>query len=114
MRDIISNLVTSAKNDLFLEIHSTNLIKFTIFGIDKNNAHGLDDFGRVFDRFYWYIIGNDLVFAVQDFFHSGYIAEYINSNFIVLIWKVKDVIFVEQYHSIMSGNFILNYYKDSC
>ncbi|KAK2649334.1 hypothetical protein Ddye_016823 [Dipteronia dyeriana] len=74
--------------------------------MDALSAPGPDGFsGRFFQRC-WEIMGRDVIIVVQDFFHSGMVAPSLNSNFIVLIRKIRDSITVDQFRPIMLGNFL--------
>ena len=52
-------------------------------------APGLDGLPRLFFRHYWPIVGEQVVAAVQSFFHDGWMLKEMNHTFITLIPKVQ-------------------------
>ena len=47
-----------------------------------------------------------MILTVYDFFNFGVVAPGLNSNFIVLLVKMKDSITVDQFRPIMLGNIL--------
>ncbi|KAK0607544.1 hypothetical protein LWI29_016439 [Acer saccharum] len=105
--DVIPSLVSDAENAFLIGIPSANDIHDAIFVMDAASAHGPDGFSRGFYQRCWEVMGSDVVFTVQDFFRTGVIFPGLNSNFIVLLPKLKDSISIDQFHLIMLSNFLL-------
>ncbi|KAK3221988.1 hypothetical protein Dsin_009013 [Dipteronia sinensis] len=104
--DIVPSLVSQEENSLLVAIPSADVIHDAVFAMDALSAPGPDGFsGRFFQRC-WEIVGRDVILTVQDFFHSGVVAPGLNSNFIVLISKMRDSITIDQFRPIVLGNFL--------
>ncbi|KAK2642070.1 hypothetical protein Ddye_023833 [Dipteronia dyeriana] len=104
--DIVPSLVSLEENSLLVVIPSVDVIHDVVFAMDALLAPRPDGFsGRLFQHC-WEIVGRDVILAVQDFFHSGVVAPGLNSNFIVLLPKMKDSIMVDQFRPIALINFL--------
>ncbi|KAK3221896.1 hypothetical protein Dsin_008921 [Dipteronia sinensis] len=98
--------VSREENSLLVAIPSADVIHDEVFAMDALSAPGLDGFsGRFFQRC-WEIVGRDVVLLVQDFFHSRVVTPGLNSNFIVLLPKMRDSITIDQFRPIVLGNFL--------
>lgn len=63
-------------------------IKIALFQINPHKCPGPDGFNSTFYKATWEIIGQDIVSAVSNFFHTGNMLKSLNSTSIVLIPKV--------------------------
>ncbi|KAK3229362.1 hypothetical protein Dsin_001243 [Dipteronia sinensis] len=70
------------------------------------SAPGPNGFSGHFFQHCWEIVGTDVILTVQDFFHSGVVTPGLNSNFIVLLPKMRDSIIIDQFRPIMLGSFL--------
>lgn len=52
------------------------------------------------------MIGIGLITTTLSFFGLGFIASYMNSNFLVLVPKMANASSIDQYHPVILGNFI--------
>ena len=66
-----------------------NEIKAVFFSMDPNKAPGSDGMSPLFFQRFWSIIKQDLVNAIQGFFHHSVILKVINHTVISLILKVE-------------------------
>ena len=69
-------------------------IKEVIFSLGSNKALGPDGMLAHFYKFYWNIIGSDIIEAITSFFMRGYMLREINHSFIVLIPNGSNAAFV--------------------
>lgn len=72
-------------------------VKEVIFEMSADSAPGPDGYSANFFKEAWSIIGDNLYAAIRHIFFSGELPMDFNSNFIVLIPKVEQVIKVEQF-----------------
>lgn len=74
-------------SQLLLALVSTDEIKNALFDINPNKSPGLDGYGAKFFQAYWPIIENDVVIAIQSFFHHRKLPPSLNHTLIALIPK---------------------------
>ncbi|KAK3212771.1 hypothetical protein Dsin_017477 [Dipteronia sinensis] len=74
--------------------------------MDALSAPGPDGFSGSFFQSCWEIVVRNVILTVQNFFHSGMVALGLNSNFIVLLPKMRDSITIDQFRPIVLGNFL--------
>ncbi|KAK2642100.1 hypothetical protein Ddye_023863 [Dipteronia dyeriana] len=104
--DIVLSFISQEENSILVVIPSANVIHDAVFAMDALLAPKPDSFyGRFFQRC-WEILGRDVILTVQNFFHFGMVAPSLNSNFIVLLLKMRDLITVDQFCPIVLGNFL--------
>ncbi|KAK3212741.1 hypothetical protein Dsin_017447 [Dipteronia sinensis] len=103
--DIVPSLVSHEENSLLVAIPSADVIHDAVFAMDALSAPRPDGFSCRFFQRCWEIVGRDVILAVQDFFHSGVVTPGLNSNFIVLLPKMRDSITIDQFRPIVLGNF---------
>ncbi|KAK2648950.1 hypothetical protein Ddye_016439 [Dipteronia dyeriana] len=94
------------ENSLLVAIPSVDVIHDAMFTMDSLSTPGPDGFSSCFFQYSCEIVGRDMILAVQDFFHSGVVSLGLNSNFIILLPKMRDSIMVDQFHPIVLGNFL--------
>ncbi|XP_077246059.1 uncharacterized protein LOC143885903 [Tasmannia lanceolata] len=73
---------------------------------DGNKSPGPDGFNGEFFKAFWYLIKNDVVKAVQNFFVTGNLLKEVNATFITLIPKSTDSCFPDKYRPISLCNFL--------
>ena len=79
--------------------------------MDAASTPGPDGFSGRFYQRCWDVVGSDVVLAVQDFFITGVIFLDLNSSFIVLLPKMRDLISVDQFRPIVLSNFCLKFLR---
>ncbi|KAK3221826.1 hypothetical protein Dsin_008851 [Dipteronia sinensis] len=99
--DIVPSLVSQEENSLLVAIPSADVIHDAVFAMDALSSPGPDGFSGRFFQHCWEIMGRDVILAVQDFFHSRVVAPGLNSNFIVLLPKMRDSITIDQFRPIV-------------
>ncbi|KAK2638106.1 hypothetical protein Ddye_025901 [Dipteronia dyeriana] len=104
--DIVPSLVSQEANSCLVVIPSTDVIHDMVFAMNALSAPRPDGFSSRFFQRCWENVGKDVILTVQDFFQSGVVGPGLNSNFIVLLPKMRDSITVDQFRSIMLGNFL--------
>ncbi|XP_077232361.1 uncharacterized protein LOC143869152 [Tasmannia lanceolata] len=80
-------------------------IKVTVFEMDGNRAPGPDGFNGEFYQKFWYIIGVDVVKAIQHFFKNDTLLAEVNSTNITLIPKCSDAATPDLFRPIALCNF---------
>ena len=86
-------------------IPSHDEIHNAIFSLNKNSAPGPDGFGAVFYQSFWQIIKQDVLNAVLQFFTTGWLLPYFNSNSLILIPKTDNADSVSQFRPFAVANF---------
>uniref|UniRef100_A0A2N9IE03 Reverse transcriptase domain-containing protein n=1 Tax=Fagus sylvatica TaxID=28930 RepID=A0A2N9IE03_FAGSY len=87
LENLISPSITSEVNEAICQIPFHVEIKETIFGMYNLKAPGPDGLPALFYKKYWPIVGDSVIYVVQNFFGSGHMLKEVNSSFIVLILK---------------------------
>ncbi|KAK3221918.1 hypothetical protein Dsin_008943 [Dipteronia sinensis] len=99
--DIVPSLVSQEENSLLVAILSADVIHEAVFAMDALSTPGSDGFSGRFFQLCWEIVGRDVILAVHDFFHSRVVTPGLNSNFIVLLPKMRDSITIGQFRPIV-------------
>ncbi|KAK2650253.1 hypothetical protein Ddye_017742 [Dipteronia dyeriana] len=79
IKEHVPSLFTIDENALILRVLSFDEVRSMIFAMDYHC---------------WEIMGQDVVLAMQDVFHTGRVFSGLNSNFLVLISKIQNALFV--------------------
>ncbi|KAK3217696.1 hypothetical protein Dsin_011666 [Dipteronia sinensis] len=103
---VISNMVTVDENCFLIDIPSAEDIHDTGFPMDTSSTLGLDGFSGKLYQHCWEVVDGDVILALQDFFSSRTIFPSLNSSFIVLLPKLRDLISIDQYRHIVLSNFL--------
>ncbi|KAK2644637.1 hypothetical protein Ddye_019832 [Dipteronia dyeriana] len=99
--DIVPSLVSQEENSPLVTIPSADVIHDAVFAMDALLAPRHDGFSGCFFQHCWEIVGRNVILTVQNFFHFGVVASSLNSNFIVLLPKMRDSIMVDQFRPIV-------------
>ena len=87
LENLISPSITPEVNEAICQIPFHVEIKETIFRMYNLKTPGPDGLLALFYKKYWPIVGDSVIFAVQNFFRFGHMLKEVNSSFIVLIPK---------------------------
>ncbi|KAL0333100.1 UNVERIFIED_CONTAM: hypothetical protein Scaly_2211500 [Sesamum calycinum] len=71
LRPWTRHLVTKGEGIAILQPVSHDEIKTTVFDIAKDKAPGPDGYSSRFFNATWPIVGQDMIKAIMEFFHSG-------------------------------------------
>ncbi|GJX73970.1 RNA-directed DNA polymerase, eukaryota, reverse transcriptase zinc-binding domain protein [Tanacetum coccineum] len=98
--DIFTNFLTSNEaKDMVKDVTDLE-IKNAMFGIGDSKAPGSDGYTACFFKKAWPIIGNDVCYAIKEFFKTGKILKEINSTLIALIPKTFNPKLVTEFRPI--------------
>ncbi|XP_050217883.1 uncharacterized protein LOC130015136 [Mercurialis annua] len=70
------------------------------FSINPSKALGSDGFTSLFYQNFWYLIQNDIVLSIQNFFQGGHILTSLNHTIIALIPKIPKPLIVSDFRPI--------------
>lgn len=76
------------------------------FSLDPSSAPGPGGFNGLFFQKSWDIVGTETVNFICNFLTTGHVPRNPNSNFIVLIPKIKNALLNESFRPIVLGNFL--------
>ncbi|KAK3221689.1 hypothetical protein Dsin_008714 [Dipteronia sinensis] len=107
--EIVPSLVSQEENSLLVAIPSADVICDAVFAMDALSALGPAGFSGRFFQCCWEIVSRDVILTVPDFLHSGVVTPGLNSNFIVLLPKMRDSITIDQFRPIVLGNFLFKF-----
>ncbi|KAK2641987.1 hypothetical protein Ddye_023750 [Dipteronia dyeriana] len=65
-------------------------IREACFSLHPNKAPGPDGFNAHFFKKTWHIVGDDVINAIQEFFHSGLLLKELNATILALVPKVPN------------------------
>ncbi|KAK2644797.1 hypothetical protein Ddye_019992 [Dipteronia dyeriana] len=109
--DFVPSLISQEENSLLVVIPSADVIHDAVFAMDALSSPRPDGFNGHFFQCCWVIVGRDMILVIQDYFHSGVVAPGLNSNFIVLLPKMKDSIMVDQFRPIVLDKTLSKFSK---
>lgn len=95
--------MSNEQNLLLNSIPSNEEIWEAVFGLKASSALGLDGFGGHFYRNCWDIISADVIQAIIFLFTTTSIRQGMNSNFVSLNPKVKNLVCVTDFCPIVMG-----------
>ena len=98
--DGISHSITDQINNNLTKPVEEKEVKKALFSIHPNKAPGPDGMSPLFFQKFWYFIKDDVVQAIQSFFHSSLMLKAINNTVISLIRKVDNSTDMKQYRPI--------------
>ncbi|KAL0289021.1 UNVERIFIED_CONTAM: hypothetical protein Sangu_2632900, partial [Sesamum angustifolium] len=87
LRPWTCHLVTEEEGIAMLQPVSRDEIKTAFFDIVEDKALGLDGYSSGFFKAAWLIVGEEMIKAIMEFFHSGKILKQLNATLITLIPK---------------------------
>lgn len=102
--DLISPCLLDDDREMLVTIPSPEEIGEVLFSMGSNKAPG--GMSTLFYKFYWNIIGGEVVEAVSSFFIRGFMLRELNHSFIVLIPKNSNAATVQQYRPISLCNVL--------
>ena len=100
----IPNNITVEMNENLIKPVEEMEIKSALFSMSPDKAPGADGMSPIFFQKFWNIIKNDMVKAVQSFFHSGHLLKNVNHIVITLIPKVLNPTSLKLYRPISLCN----------
>ncbi|KAL5716607.1 hypothetical protein ACHQM5_009747 [Ranunculus cassubicifolius] len=80
-------------------------VKATVFTMNAGSSPGPDGFHGLFFQSCWEIVGKDVTRAVISFFKDSFMPSSLNSNFIILLPKIRNPKNVSHYRPICLSNF---------
>lgn len=83
----IPSLIQCNHNKMLVTIPDISEIKHALFSLLADKAPGLDGFPTFFFQYFWDVVNQDLVMAVQEFFGARNLLKEINATFIALVPK---------------------------
>ena len=106
VQEVIPSSVTPEENNLLYKVPDFEEVRRIVFEMNALSALGPDGLTRKIFQHYWDVVWSDVVSTVQQFYYSGYFHLGLNSSFLILIPKVDNAIFVDQFCPITLGNFL--------
>ncbi|XP_026383552.1 uncharacterized protein LOC113279054 [Papaver somniferum] len=103
--DGVPHLISEADNCVLEECPNEEEIKHVVFNLNADSAPGPDGFIGIFYRAAWEIIKDNVVDAIQFCWRYNIIPSGMNSNFLVLIPKIKGAKTAKIFRSIGLSNF---------
>ncbi|XP_026451543.1 uncharacterized protein LOC113351839 [Papaver somniferum] len=103
--EAIPQLVTAEDNSILEHLPTGEEIKNVVFELNQDGSPGPDGFTGVFYRFAWDIIKEDLIAAIQYCWSNQVNPAGLNSNFLVLLPKIKRAKKANQFRPIGLSNF---------
>ena len=85
--DLISPCLSDKDREMLVTIPSLEEIRKVLFSMGSNKAPDPDGMSTLFYKFYWNVIGGEVVGAVSSFFIRGFMLKELNHFFIALIPK---------------------------
>ena len=85
--DLISPCLSDKDREMLVTIPSLEEIRKVLFSMGSNKALDPDGMSTMFYKFYWNVIGGEVVEAVSSFFIRGFMLKELNHFFIALIPK---------------------------
>lgn len=80
-------ILTEEHQNTLLCLVTDEEIRRALFSIPGEKSPGPDGFGTHFFKDAWHIVGNDVIQAIQEFFHTGTLLKEVNNTLITLIPK---------------------------
>ena len=106
MENLISPSLSKEDIEMLSKILTLKEIKDVVFIMNSNKAPSLDGMSAHFYKFYWNIIGGEVIEAITAFFQRGYMLREINHSFIILIPKGNNAAMVSQFRPISLCNIL--------
>ncbi|XP_026396785.1 uncharacterized protein LOC113291471 [Papaver somniferum] len=103
--DVVPHILTEDDNCFLEQTPDVDEIKTTVFELNQDGAPGPNGFIGVFYRATWDIISYNLVDAIQFCWQNNLIPSGMNSNFLVLIPKLKGAKNAKNFRPIGLSNF---------
>lgn len=88
--DAISHTISQQMNDNLTKVVEEEGTTDAVFSMNQNKSPAIDGMSPLFFPKFWYIIKNDIITAIQTFFHSGLMLKFVNHTVITLIPKVEN------------------------
>ena len=104
--NLILPTISSMQNEALCHIPTPLEIKNVIFGMYNLKAPGPDELLALFYKQYWPIVGESVIFVMQNFFRSGHMLNEVNNLFIVLIPKITNPSSVNHFRPISLCNIV--------
>ncbi|XP_077226476.1 uncharacterized protein LOC143859710 [Tasmannia lanceolata] len=92
--------------DILSKPISSEEIKDVVWKTNGDKAPGPDGFNASFFRAFWYLLGDEFIAAIKNFFKSGKLLKSVNATFISLIPKGPDSSSPSQYRPISLCTFL--------
>ncbi|XP_074291146.1 uncharacterized protein LOC141617914 [Silene latifolia] len=99
-------LITDHHKTLLLSSVSAAEIKGAFFSIPSSKSPGPDGYSSQFFKDSWDIVGENIISAAHDFFHSGRLLKQVNNTTITLIPKVDNPTSVLEFRPIACCNMV--------
>ncbi|XP_077228465.1 uncharacterized protein LOC143861422 [Tasmannia lanceolata] len=81
-------------------------IKDVVWKSNGDKSSGPDGFNASFYRSFWYLLGDEFIAAIKNFFKSGKLLKSVNATFLSLIPKGPDTFSPSHYRPISLYNFL--------
>ena len=103
---LISPSLSQDDIEMLTKIPTADEIKKVVFSMGSNKSPGPDGMSALFFKFYWNVIGGEVIEAVTSIFNRRYMLKEINHSFIALIPKGNNVAFINQFRPISLCNVL--------
>ena len=103
---LISPSLSQDDIEMLTKIPTADEIKKVVFSMGSNKAPGPDEMLALFFKFYWNVMGGEVIEAVISFFNRRYMLKEINHLFIALIPKGNNAASVNQFRPISLCNVL--------
>ena len=103
---LISPSLSQDDIEMLTKIPTADEIKKVVFSMGSNKSPGADGMPALFFKFYWNVIGGEVIEAVTSIFNRRYMLKEINHSFIALIPKGNNAAFVNRFRPISLCNVL--------
>ncbi|KAK2655477.1 hypothetical protein Ddye_008529 [Dipteronia dyeriana] len=88
LRNVIDKHISNDQADYMSREVTNDEIREVCFSLHPNKAPGPDGFNAYFFKKTWHIVGDNVINAIQEFFHSGLLLKELNETTLALVLKV--------------------------
>lgn len=103
--ELVTRCISQKENSELIRIPSTEEVKQSIWDLHPLKSPGPYGFLGIFYRTYWSIVRSQTIEFVQECFCQQQMPKTLNTTFLVLIPKVKKLIYFNHYRPISLCNF---------
>ncbi|KAK2658664.1 hypothetical protein Ddye_005197 [Dipteronia dyeriana] len=88
LRNVIDKHISNDQVDYMSREVTNDEIREACFSLHPNKAPGPDGFNAYFFNKTWHIVGDNVINAIQEFFHSGLLLKELNATTLALVLKI--------------------------
>ena len=101
---MINSSISMPENAHLCQLPSPDEIRDTVFSMQSLKSPSPDGLPPLFYKKYWYIVGQSVATAIQNFFSFGKLLKELNYSFIVLIPEIQSPSTINHYRLISLCN----------